>query len=88
MQYVLSYKNADFYYIYKVENEIMFGYKITRYLPNMHSFSEYDESKKIELPVGKVEDDRYVGSSGQKFFEYVIVGRIVEMKDSDYKLII
>jgi hypothetical protein len=88
MQYVLSHKNADFYYIYKIENEVMFGYKITRYLPNMHSFSEYDENQKIELPLSKVEDDRYVDSSGRKLFEYKVIGKIVAMKDSEYKLIV
>ncbi len=88
MQYVLSYKNKDFYFIYKIEDEVMHGYKITRYLPNMHSFSEYDENQKIELHWDKVEDDRYMDKNGTKVFEYKILGKIVPMKDSEYKLIV
>lgn len=88
MRYVLSYKNEDFYYIYKIENEIMHGYKITRFLANMHSFSEYDIKQKIELPYSKVEDERYLDRSGNKFFEYKVIGMVVEIKDSDYKLIV
>jgi hypothetical protein len=75
--YVLSHKNKDFYYIYKVENEVLHGYKITRYLSNMHSFSEYDENQKIEVSWSTTEEKGYR-----------IVGRTVAMKDSEYKLIV
>lgn len=88
MRYVLGYKNTDFYYIYKIENEIMYGYKITRFLANMYSFSEYDINQKIELPCDQVESDRYVDRGGHKRFEYTIIGMVVEMKDSDYKMIV
>jgi hypothetical protein len=78
MQYVLSHKNKDFYFIHKIENEVLHGYKITRYLSGMHSFYEFNAEEKIEISLNEVESSK----------DYRISGKVVAMKDSDYKLII
>lgn len=86
---VLSFKGKEFYYIFKTDGSMMYGYKILRFLSHMHSFSEYDDTKVFEFSEDTVENERYFCNSiGRNVQSYRLLGKVVEMKDSEIKLIV
>ena len=86
---VLSFKGKEFYYIFKTEGDVLHGYKILRYLSQMHSFSEYDESQVFTFTEDVIENERYFCKArSRKVQSYRILGKVVEIKDSEIKLIV
>jgi len=85
---VISYKDKDFYYIFKTDDRVMYGYKILRFLSHMNSFSELDTTKVYEFTESMLEEEKhlckYLNRSTQS---YRVLGRVVEMKDSEIRLI-
>ncbi len=85
---VISYKDKDFYYIFKTDDKVMYGYKILRFLSHMNSFSELDTSKIYEFTEETVEEEKHLCKySNRNINSYRVLGKVVEMKDSEIRLI-
>ena len=86
MHFVISHTpDSKHYYVEQIEEDLYVGYLITDYVAGMNSFRNYNENIKIEIDTSK---DVRVMIKGERRFEWMIVGRVVSMKDSTIKLII
>jgi len=85
---VISYKDKDFYYIFKTDDKVMYGYRILRFLSHMNSFSEFDTTKIHEFTEHMLEEERHLCKhSNRNVQSYKMLGKVVEMKDSEIRLI-
>jgi hypothetical protein len=85
---VISHRDKDFFYIFKTEDKVMYGYKIKRFLSFMNSFSEFDSSQIHEFTEDNIENERYIcDRTNRNVLSYKVLGRVVAMKDSEIKLI-
>lgn len=77
--------NNKYYYVEKVDDKYV-GFLIKNYVAGMNSFRDFDTSTRIEVNEEEFEDK--IVLKGQSRFKWIIMGKVVDMKDSSIKLVI
>lgn len=87
MHFVISHTpDSKHYYVEQIGENLYMGYQILDYVSGVGSFQTLDENNTIEI-TGEMLEERIIVKN-RKQFKWLIVGKVVSMKDSNIKLIV